>query len=58
MTGLASSLWRTPDRTPAVFGEVVDGMDVVGTIRERDPQRDREPGDAIERVEIEELPRS
>jgi hypothetical protein len=33
-------------------------MDVVGEIRERDPQRDRDPGDAIERVEIEELPRS
>jgi len=46
------------DDRHAVFGEVVDGMDVVGTIRERDPQRDREPGDAIERVEIEELPRS
>jgi cyclophilin family peptidyl-prolyl cis-trans isomerase len=46
------------DDRHAVFGEVVDGMDVVGEIRERDPQRDREPGDAIERVEIEELPRS
>ena len=46
------------DGRHAVFGEVVDGMDVVGAIRERDPQRDREPGDAIERVEIEELPPS
>jgi cyclophilin family peptidyl-prolyl cis-trans isomerase len=46
------------DDRHAVFGEVVDGMEVVGAIRERDPQRDREPGDGIERVEIEELPRS
>jgi len=46
------------DDRHAVFGEVVDGMEVVGAIRERDPQRDREPGDRIERVEIEELPRS
>jgi cyclophilin family peptidyl-prolyl cis-trans isomerase len=46
------------DDKHAVFGEVVDGMDVVGAIRERDPQRDREPGDKIERIEIEELPRS
>ena len=46
------------DDRHAVFGEVVDGMDVVGEIRERDPGRDREPGDAVERVEIEELPRS
>jgi cyclophilin family peptidyl-prolyl cis-trans isomerase len=44
------------DDKHAVFGEVVDGMDVVNSIRERDPQRDREPGDAIERVEIEENP--
>ena len=46
------------DDRHAVFGEVVEGMDVVGDLRERDPQRDRDPGDAIERVEIEELPRS
>jgi cyclophilin family peptidyl-prolyl cis-trans isomerase len=45
------------DDKHAVFGEVVDGMDVVTAIRERDPQRDNEPGDAIERVEIEENPR-
>ena len=45
------------DDRHAVFGEVVDGMDVVTSIRERDPQRDREPGDTIERVEIEEVPR-
>ena len=45
------------DDRHAVFGEVVEGMDVVNAIRERDPQRDREPGDRIERVEIEEVPR-
>jgi cyclophilin family peptidyl-prolyl cis-trans isomerase len=45
------------DDRHAVFGEVVEGMDVVEAIRERDPQRDREPGDRIERVEIEESPR-
>ncbi len=46
------------DDRHAVFGEVVEGMDVVNALRECDPQRDREPGDAIERVEIEETPRS
>jgi cyclophilin family peptidyl-prolyl cis-trans isomerase len=46
------------DDRHAVFGEVVDGMEVVGAIRERDPQRDREPGDRIERIEIEEFPRT
>jgi cyclophilin family peptidyl-prolyl cis-trans isomerase len=46
------------DDRHAVFGEVVEGMDVIGTIKERDPQRDRDPGDTIERIEIEELPRS
>lgn len=45
------------DGKHAVFGEVVDGMDVVYALRERDPQRDRESGDGIERVEIEEAPR-
>jgi cyclophilin family peptidyl-prolyl cis-trans isomerase len=45
------------DDRHAVFGVVVEGMEVVNAIRERDPQSDREPGDAIERVEIEETPR-
>jgi len=45
------------DDRHAVFGEIVEGMDVVNAIRERDPQRDREPGDQIERVEVEETPR-
>ena len=30
------------------------GMDVVNAIRERDPQRDREPGDRIDAIEITE----
>jgi cyclophilin family peptidyl-prolyl cis-trans isomerase len=46
------------DDRHAVFGEVVEGMEVVSAMRERDPQSDREPGDRIERVEIEETPRS
>ena len=45
------------DDRHAVFGEVVEGMDVVNSIRERDPQRAREPGETIERVEIEEAPK-
>lgn len=42
------------DDRHALFGEVVEGMDTLNAIRERDPQRDREPGDRIESVEIEE----
>ncbi|MGI8650566.1 MAG: peptidylprolyl isomerase [Rubrobacter sp.] len=42
------------DGKHAIFGEVVNGMDLVLTIRERDPQRDPNPGDAIQSVEIEE----
>ena len=45
------------DGKHAVFGEVVEGMEIVYAIRERDPGRDREPGDRIETVEIEEVPR-
>ncbi len=45
------------DDRHAVFGQVVEGMEVVNALRERDPQSDREPGDRIERVEIEETPR-
>ncbi len=45
------------DGRHAVFGEVVEGMDVVNAIRERDPGLDREPGDRIESVEIEEIAR-
>ncbi len=46
------------DDRHAVFGEVVDGMDTVNAVEERDPQRAREPGETIERVEIEEVPKS
>ena len=45
------------DDRHAVFGEVVEGMEVIGAIGERDPQSAREPGDRIEHVEIEETPR-
>ena len=43
------------DNRHAVFGEVVEGIDNLMKIRERDPGRDRQPCDALERVEIEEV---
>jgi len=46
------------DGRHAVFGKVVEGMETVDSLRERDPQRDREPGDVIESVEIVETPRA
>ncbi len=46
------------DGRHAVFGRVVGGMEIVNAIRERDPQRDREPGDGIQSVEIVETPRA
>ncbi len=36
----------------AVFGRVVAGMDVAKAIRERDPQRDRQPGDKLHSIDI------
>ncbi len=36
----------------AVFGRVISGSEVVDAIRERDPQRDRQPGDRIDSIEI------
>lgn len=36
----------------AVFGKVIDGMDVLKSIRERDPMRAREPGDALIGIDI------
>ena len=45
------------DGKHAVFGEVVEGMENLLKVRARDPQRDRQPGDRIERIEIEEVPR-
>jgi cyclophilin family peptidyl-prolyl cis-trans isomerase len=38
----------------AVFGKVTAGMDVLRSIRPRDPQRDRQPGDAITSIVVEE----
>jgi cyclophilin family peptidyl-prolyl cis-trans isomerase len=40
------------DDRHSVFGKVVSGMDVVQGLRERDPQRDRQPGDRIDTIEI------
>jgi cyclophilin family peptidyl-prolyl cis-trans isomerase len=42
------------DDRHSVFGKVTEGMDVLRSIRERDPQRDRQPGDRIETIEIDE----
>ncbi len=42
------------DDRHTVFGRVTSGMEVLGSIRERDPQRDRQPGDRIETIEISE----
>jgi cyclophilin family peptidyl-prolyl cis-trans isomerase len=36
----------------AVFGRVIAGMDVVRSIRLRDPDTDRQPGDAIRSIDI------
>jgi cyclophilin family peptidyl-prolyl cis-trans isomerase len=55
-----SQFFITFDATPhlddrhSVFGRVVDGMDVLRSIRERDPGRDPNPGDRIDTIEIEE----
>jgi cyclophilin family peptidyl-prolyl cis-trans isomerase len=38
----------------AVFGRVNSGIDVVNSLRERDPGRDRQPGDTIESITITE----
>ncbi|HEY7348879.1 MAG TPA: peptidylprolyl isomerase [Ktedonobacterales bacterium] len=36
----------------AVFGRVVGGMNVAKALRERDPQRDRQPGDRLTSIDI------
>ena len=45
---------RHLDGRHTVFGRVTSGMDVLRSIRERDPQRDQKPGDRIETIKIEE----
>ena len=42
------------DNRHSVFGRVTDGMDVLRSIRERDPMSDPKPGDRIDTIEIEE----
>ena len=42
------------DGKHSVFGRVTEGLEVLRSIRERDPQRDRQPGDRIETIEITE----
>lgn len=42
------------DGRHTVFGRVTGGMDIVQSIRVRDPQSDRQPGDAIRSIEIHE----
>jgi cyclophilin family peptidyl-prolyl cis-trans isomerase len=42
------------DDRHSVFGKVTEGMEVLRSIRERDPQRDRQPGDRIETIEVSE----
>jgi cyclophilin family peptidyl-prolyl cis-trans isomerase len=55
-----SQFFLTLDATPhldgkhSVFGRVMEGMDVLRSLRERDPSRDPKPGDRIDTVEIEE----
>ena len=39
----------------AVFGKVISGMDVVNSLRERDPGRDRNPGDMILNIDVSEV---
>jgi cyclophilin family peptidyl-prolyl cis-trans isomerase len=55
-----SQFFLTLDATPhldgkhTVFGRVMEGMDVLRSLRERDPSRDPNPGDRIDSIEIEE----
>jgi peptidyl-prolyl cis-trans isomerase B (cyclophilin B) len=37
-----------------VFGQVISGMEVVKALRERDPGRDRNPGDTLISIDIKE----
>jgi cyclophilin family peptidyl-prolyl cis-trans isomerase len=53
-----SQFFITHDSTPhlngkhGVFGEVIEGKDVLLSIRQRDPERDRQPGDALISIDI------
>jgi cyclophilin family peptidyl-prolyl cis-trans isomerase len=55
-----SQFFLTLDATPhldgkhSVFGRVFEGMDILRSLRERDPSRDPNPGDRIDTIEIEE----
>jgi cyclophilin family peptidyl-prolyl cis-trans isomerase len=55
-----SQFFLTFDATPhldgrhSVFGRVIEGLDVLRSLRERDPSRDPKPGDRIDTIEIEE----
>lgn len=42
------------DGKHAVFGKVIEGMNVVMSIRQRDPSSDPNPGDSLQSVEITE----
>ncbi|MEX0710289.1 MAG: peptidylprolyl isomerase [Chloroflexota bacterium] len=42
------------DGRHTVFGRVTEGMEVLNSIRERDPGRDTAPGDRIDTIEIDE----
>jgi cyclophilin family peptidyl-prolyl cis-trans isomerase len=47
---LGETPWLNDKHT--IFGEVIDGMDVVKQLKERDPQTATEPGDKIIRIDI------
>ena len=41
------------DGMHTVFGKITEGMDVVNSLRERDPMSDPEQGDKINKITIE-----
>ena len=41
------------DGMHTVFGKIIEGMDVVNSLRERDPMSDNEQGDKINKITIE-----
>ncbi len=47
---LAETPWLNDKHT--IFGEVIDGMDVVKQLKERDPQTATDPGDKVLRIDI------